>query len=119
MTRRHALFTLVGIAGEDDLDAPDLCDGPDSSSARDSQSRGPSRMPGNGHAPGATTREPPVILDTDQSAVSRERLLAELGNIAFTDLAVTWVRRSLARTAPGRMIECRNQQASPQLRREQ
>ena len=26
--RRYALFTLVGIAGEDDLDAPDLCDGP-------------------------------------------------------------------------------------------
>src|SRR3954465_4935092 len=24
--RRYALFTLVGIAGEDDLDAPDLCD---------------------------------------------------------------------------------------------
>src|SRR5262249_50038901 len=26
--RRYALFTLVGIAGEDDLDAPDLCDEP-------------------------------------------------------------------------------------------
>src|SRR5262245_53112757 len=26
--RRYALFTLVGIAGEDDLDAPDLCSGP-------------------------------------------------------------------------------------------
>jgi ERF superfamily protein len=25
--RRYALFTLVGIAGEDDLDAPDLADG--------------------------------------------------------------------------------------------
>jgi hypothetical protein len=24
--RRYALFTLVGIAGEDDLDAPDICD---------------------------------------------------------------------------------------------
>src|SRR5213594_3999083 len=29
--RRYALFTLVGIAGDDDLDAPDLCDGPLSS----------------------------------------------------------------------------------------
>ena len=29
--RRYALFTLVGIAGEDDLDAPDLCEGPRSS----------------------------------------------------------------------------------------
>src|SRR5271166_3454798 len=26
--RRYALFTLVGIAGEDDLDAPDLCPAP-------------------------------------------------------------------------------------------
>src|SRR5262249_51897005 len=29
--RRYALFTLVGIAGEDDLDAPDLCEVPPSS----------------------------------------------------------------------------------------
>src|SRR5262245_21521179 len=29
--RRYSLFTLVGIAGEDDLDAPDLCDGTRSS----------------------------------------------------------------------------------------
>src|SRR5262244_217876 len=28
--RRYALFKLVGIAGEDDLDALDLCDGPPS-----------------------------------------------------------------------------------------
>jgi ERF superfamily len=31
--RRYALFTLVGIAGEDDLDAPDLCEDASSSSA--------------------------------------------------------------------------------------
>jgi hypothetical protein len=31
--RRYALFTLVGIAGEDDLDAPDLCDRAASSSS--------------------------------------------------------------------------------------
>src|SRR5436190_3442080 len=31
--RRYALFTLVGIAGEDDLDAPDLCAGPESRSS--------------------------------------------------------------------------------------
>ena len=27
LRRRYALFTLVGIAGEDDLDAPDLAEG--------------------------------------------------------------------------------------------
>jgi hypothetical protein len=62
--RRYALFTLVGIAGEDDLDAPDLCDGPpslspsavDRSSRRtDDQSRMPPRTPGDGHARGGRT----------------------------------------------------------------
>src|SRR5437660_10871380 len=31
--RRYALFTLVGIAGEDDLDAPDLCTPPPTTAA--------------------------------------------------------------------------------------
>src|SRR2546421_1751616 len=59
--RRYALFTLVGIAGEDDLDAPDLCEGPlppslttlDRSVKRgDGQPGIPSRTPGNGHGRG-------------------------------------------------------------------
>ena len=57
--RRYALFTLVGIAGEDDLDAPDLCDGPLSPSGadrsfkpKDGQSRMPPRTPGNGDGRG-------------------------------------------------------------------
>ena len=62
--RRYALFTLVGIAGEDDLDAPDLCDGPLSPSGagrsfkpKDGQSRMPSRTPGNGYARGGRKGE--------------------------------------------------------------
>src|SRR5215475_11291529 len=54
--RRYALFTLVGIAGEDDLDAPNLCDGSLSPSVVDRSFKptdGPSQMPprtqGNGH----------------------------------------------------------------------
>src|SRR5437588_1122533 len=59
--RRYALFTLVGIAGEDDLDAPDLCAGPralsssapkGSSQADDGQSPLPQREPGNGRGRG-------------------------------------------------------------------
>ena len=55
--RRYALFTLVGIAGEDDLDAPDLCDGARSPTPSaderslkpsDGQPRVPPRKPGNG-----------------------------------------------------------------------
>src|SRR2546430_2343730 len=32
--RRYALFTLVGIAGEDDLDAPEACGAPPTTAAR-------------------------------------------------------------------------------------
>src|SRR5499426_1736750 len=65
--RRYALFTLVGIAGEDDLDAPDLCDeivSPSPSAVdrhfnpRDAGSRTPRRFPGNGYARGSMKREP-------------------------------------------------------------
>src|SRR5215475_3729854 len=50
--RRYALFTLVGIAGEDDLDAPNLCDGPLSPSAvgRSFRPTRPPRTPADGHA---------------------------------------------------------------------
>ena len=52
--RRYALFTLVGIAGEDDLDAPDLCDGSRSPATspepRDGQSRMVPQKPGNGQS---------------------------------------------------------------------
>src|SRR6201997_2943443 len=49
--RRYAPFTLVGIAGEDDLDAPDLCDWPSAPSASTLSSPPaaiPIRGPGNG-----------------------------------------------------------------------
>src|SRR5258706_492889 len=97
--RRYTLFTLVGIAGEDDLDAPDLCYGPPSSlpsvvdrslKPTDDQSRIPSRTPGNGHGRGGHKGEIPVTLDSEQSAALREKLLSELGNITSADLAAAW-----------------------------
>jgi hypothetical protein len=103
--RRYALFTLVGIAGEDDLDAPDLCDGPPSllpSAAdrsftpMDDQSRIPPRTPGNGHARGSRKSEIPVTLNPEQSAALREKLLTELGNITSADLAAAWAREALS-----------------------
>src|SRR6266487_7150459 len=74
--RRYALFTLVGIAGEDDLDAPDLCDGPPSllPSAVD-RSFKPKGTLGNGHGRGGRKNE---TLDPEQSAALREKLLAEV-----------------------------------------
>src|SRR5262245_29460998 len=101
---RYALFTLVGIAGEDDLDAPDLCDGPPSllQSAVDrsfkptnSQSRMPPRTPGNGRDRSSRKGEIPLTLDAEQSAALREKLLAELGNITSADSVPNWARGAL------------------------
>src|SRR6187397_1866937 len=61
--RRYALFTLVGIAGEDDLDAPDLGAAPNSAAelpqraGRGRQSNGPAAagqrtVPTDGYSPG-------------------------------------------------------------------
>ena len=87
--RRYALFTLVGIAGEDDLDAPDLCDGAPSPRPQRHrplvQSRGRVKLACRRESPAmdkpvaASKGEPPVILDPDQSAALREKLLTELG----------------------------------------
>jgi hypothetical protein len=99
--RRYALFTLVGIAGEDDLDAPDLCDGSLSPSApavdrfKPREGRVSPRTPGNGNARDGDKRRPPVILDADQSAALREKLLAEMGDITSADLAAGWAREAL------------------------
>src|ERR1019366_4230411 len=45
--RRYALFTLVGIAGEDDLDAPDIGAAPKAGADNPAE---PDRPPSNGHA---------------------------------------------------------------------
>jgi hypothetical protein len=95
---RYALFTLVGIAGEDDLDAPDLCDGPLSPAA---SARGapvkptPPRTPGNGYFRSEPNRERPSTLDPDQSAALREKLLLDIANIPSADLAAGWAREAL------------------------
>jgi ERF superfamily len=93
--RRYALFTLVGIAGEDDLDAPDLCDGPPSllPSAVDHSFK-PKATPGNGHGRGGRKSES-ITLDPEQSAALREKLLAEVDNISSADLAAAWAREAL------------------------
>jgi len=111
--RRYALFTLVGIAGEDDLDAPDL-DAPTSIDAgrtpetNASPRNQPNGRPRNGNASDnvqtnstAVARRLPVqaatpaILDHSQSAEVRDRLLAELGALQTAEDAASWAHRSL------------------------
>jgi hypothetical protein len=102
--RRYALFTLVGIAGEDDLDAPDLCDGPPSLlpsavdrsfTSMNDQSRMPTRTPGNGPARRIRKGEISATLNPEQSAALREKLLTEVENIISADLAATWAGKAL------------------------
>jgi hypothetical protein len=100
--RRYALFTLVGIAGEDDLDAPHLCDGPLSPSAvdgsfkpTDDQLRLPPPRPGNGRDRRGRKGDIPTALDPERSAALREKLLMEVGNIASADLASAWAHEAL------------------------
>src|SRR5262245_21830170 len=87
--RRYDLFTLVGIAGEDDLDAPETnISSPGSvghlvnPSGAPGQSRLPSRSSGNGYARGAMKVGSLAVLGTDQSAALRDRLLGEIADIA-------------------------------------
>jgi len=103
--RRYSLFTLVGIAGEDDLDAPDFCDGPLSPSASGlgvsikpmhHRPGGSRQIPsGNGHVRSGLNREGPAILDPDQSAALKAKLLIQIANIGSSDLAAGWARNAL------------------------
>ena len=96
--RRYALFTLVGIAGEDDLDAPDLtaCGLPGSHELDLRQDRLASRESGNGRLRGARKSNPAVMFDAGQSAALRDKLLAEVTGLASAESAVAWAAGALA-----------------------
>ncbi|GMO63433.1 ERF family protein [Bradyrhizobium ottawaense] len=80
--RRYALFALVGIAGEDDLDAPDTAAG---SPAPPNLKASPGK--------GALNRAP--VLRPGESAALREQLLRQLEALpASTDL-LRWAMASL------------------------
>jgi hypothetical protein len=101
--RRYALFTLVGIAGEDDLDAPDLEAIPKADAGQQTETNG--RGPGeHAHTAGISTdlhrraapvRPARVTLPDDQSALQRDRLLAELVGLKSADDAATWAHQRL------------------------
>ncbi len=97
--RRYALFALVGIAGEDDLDAPDQVTAARHGS--DSQTPNPTRNPelNGGHRDPARrlprrgknapkTHTP--SLAPKASAELRDRLLIQMKEIACTDDAALW-----------------------------
>jgi ERF superfamily protein len=101
--RRYSLFTLVGIAGEDDLDAPDL---PIIHLNGGTASIGPEKENGDAEAAAVPYVEPkenssgrkivrgvgPSPLPPDQSAALRDRLLSEVSGLQSADNAASWAR---------------------------
>jgi hypothetical protein len=103
--RRYALFTLVGIAGEDDLDAPDL-DAPTVPRTGPEQPTGS----GDGRLNGGrryadpprpyrrrTSAFPPRVPsdDPEASAAACRQLLAGVAGISSSEEATTWAQRAL------------------------
>jgi hypothetical protein len=112
--RRYALFTLVGIAGEDDLDAPDLA-GPRSQTLSvgpkaDTDTRSTNRHDLETldsaaarppvHSLTARSRSQPVrqrriLLTEEDSRALRDRLIRELKQFKLSDDLAPWARRIL------------------------
>ena len=108
--RRYALFTLVGIAGEDDLDAPDLptlvSKGGNAAPLSDGQSHQGNgqdgagrkepcggrqrRQRGKAHGPAAKP-----VLAAEASAARREELLTEIAACASFDQIDAWALHGL------------------------
>jgi hypothetical protein len=115
--RRYALFTLVGIAGEDDLDAPELCTpaAPTGAAAKsaiptspgapgkDRPTDGgvidpavPPKNPLNGRARGVAHSPRAPILPPVESAALRDRLLGEIATLSSQEIATSWATGALA-----------------------
>jgi ERF superfamily len=105
--RRYALFTLVGIAGEDDLDAPDLI-APKTPASKAEGTTGnkkdrlncgqeQSNPQFSGERPAKAILAPAKpILQSESSAALRDQLAAELKEIKSTEEAADWAHRVLA-----------------------
>src|SRR5271169_3982956 len=99
--RRYALFTLVGIAGEDDLDAPDLGAVPKPAAELPRPGSQPNRQaaagkrtaPGDGKLPESSAAR--SVLGVQLSASLRESLIEQMAAINSADEAAAWAHRNL------------------------
>jgi hypothetical protein len=102
--RRYALFTLVGIAGEDDLDAPDLI-GPVTQTEKLSieckrvgnggKQAGSNRRAGHARTNKLISPSPNSELSVALSASLRAELLREIECLGGSDDAALWAQRRL------------------------
>jgi hypothetical protein len=94
--RRYALFALVGIAGEDDLDAPDLMAEPSPAieAPADTNQSLRTRRPPNGSIH-KSPRIPKPVLAPEPSAVLRDQLIVEIRALKGDDDLALWAHRRL------------------------
>ena len=99
--RRYALFTLVGIAGEDDTDAPDLAAvapantlGASGRSTNGNGSAPVGSSPGRWNGKLSTGQRKPVLTEPESGA-SRDLLLSELAGLNTPDELASWAHRIL------------------------
>jgi ERF superfamily len=101
--RRYALFTLVGIAGEDDLDAPDLIV-PSPTAPKAETGKTKDRLNG-GPNYGSRGRSPKDqqkgancgrTLEPEASATLRDQLITQLKGLNSPGEAANWAHRVLA-----------------------
>src|SRR6516225_1053430 len=100
---RHALFTLVGIASEDDLDAPDLV-APYTPTPKTKIGKTKDRLNGGPNYPSRgqsgsgpkKAADPVRTLEAKASAVLRDQLIAQLKGLNSADEAADWAHRVLA-----------------------
>jgi hypothetical protein len=100
--RRYALFTLVGIAGEDDIDAPDLKAPmpPASETATPAPSthgrlNGGQTIPSRRGSTKVVLNPAKPVLSAEASATLRDHLVGELKEITSSDDAAIWAHRIL------------------------
>jgi hypothetical protein len=89
--RRYALFALVGIAGADDLDAPDTLIEPLPATLPEPPS--PLRSQ---RKPSAGTLHRPPLLEEEASKQLRDELLAEIKALKDSEDLALWAHRRLA-----------------------
>jgi hypothetical protein len=88
--RRYALFALVGIAGEDDLDAPDIAAAPAPSPSEPRRGNAVKGKPDRG------VLQHPPLLGEQNSAYLRDRLLGELASLSSDQELLAWAKRGLS-----------------------
>jgi hypothetical protein len=100
--RRYALFTLVGIAGEDDLDAPDLIvptpPAPQAEAGKNKGRLNGGRKHSSQGRSGSRQQKianPARTLEPGASAVLRDQLIAQLKRLNSAEQAADWAHRVL------------------------